>query len=178
MEKVFYISFIIGVIYILISFFLGSIFEVLNFGVDLDLGFEFPFASMLRPAVIAAFLTVFGGVGLLGMKKAWTFVFFIALFSGLAVAFVFSKFIFEKLKKAENTSSIAREELIGIEAVVLESIMEEGIGAITYVANGNKYSSPAKSLEGITVLRGEKVIITKVDKSVFYVIPIKEKINI
>ncbi len=174
MEKVFYYSFIIGVVYIFLSFILGGVFDLFNIGADIDFGFEFPFASLLRPAILAAFLTVFGGMGLLGLKNQWTYVFAIALASALIISIIISKFVFDKLKKAENTSSIRRKELIGVEAVVLETILEHGIGSITYTANGNKMNSPAKSMDGTKILRGEKVIITKVDKSIFYVIPVKE----
>lgn len=174
MEKVYYVSFIIGIVYSVLSVILGGILDIFNIGSDIDLGFEFPFASLLKPAVVISFLTVFGGIGLIGTNKGWKYTIFLAIILGLAVAITIWRGILVNLAKAQNTSSVKREELIGVEAVVIETILEEGVGAISYVVNGNKYSSPARSIDGSKINRGEKVIITNIKASTFFVITLSD----
>ena len=57
----------------------------------------------------------------------------------------FFKGIIVPLKKAQNTSAPAQEELIGVLAKVQESIPAKGYGEIAYVVNGNSFIAPAKT---------------------------------
>lgn len=155
----------IGVVYSVLSVLLGGIFDIFN----LDGNFDFPFASFLRPIIIVTFLTIFGGVGFLTYDSFFMVSLAFAFLSGLIASFIMWKFILIPLQKAENTSSAKREELIGIEAVVLETIPVKGVGAITYSINGNKYSSPAKSVDDDKIPRFEKVLIVRIENSTFYV---------
>ncbi|MBU5591487.1 NfeD family protein [Clostridium sp. MSJ-4] len=174
MVKVFYICFLIGLVYSVLSVILGGLFDIFNIDGGLDFNFEFPFASLMKPAVIASFLTVFGGMGLIGTKRGWKYTILIAVVLGIVVAFSIWKFVIVNLAKAENTSSIKREELIGVEASVIEAILEGKVGSITYVVNGNKYSSPARNIKGTRLDKGEKVIIIEIKESTFFVISLKE----
>lgn len=174
MRELFYICFITGIVYTIISVVIGGIFDIFNFGIGIDLGVEFPFASLLKPVVIVTFLTVFGGMGLIGLNKGWKYGIIIALILAFIMAFIMWRGVLVNLIKAENTSSVKRCELIGVKAIVIETIQEEGMGAIAYSINGNKYSSPAKSVEGHRILKEQEVIITRIDKNVFYVIPLME----
>ncbi|WP_373898228.1 NfeD family protein [Haloimpatiens sp. FM7315] len=174
MRQLFYICFVTGILYTLISVLLGGIFDVCNIGVDLDFNFEFPFLSFLKPVIIMTFLIVFGGIGLLGLNKGWKHIFLIAFILGFVTAFLMWRLVIVNLMKAQNTSCVNRKELIGLTATVIETIRQNGIGAISYSVNGNKYSSPAKNSEDYEISRGKKVIIVKINQNIFYVNPLDE----
>ncbi|MBU3227250.1 NfeD family protein [Clostridium algidicarnis] len=169
MEKVFYYCFLIGIIYSVLSVILGGIFDIFNIGGSIDLNFEFPFISLMRPAVLAVFSTVFGGVGLIGIRNGWKYTILIATVLGICSAIFIWRFVIVNLLKAENTSSVKRKDLIGSEAFVIETILEGKVGSITYVANGNKYSSPARCIRATKISVGEKVIIEEIKENTFFV---------
>ena len=73
MEHIFLIAFIVGILYTLISFLLGQIVDFAGGDIDVDFEwenigfFDIPI-SPLKPVVIASFITVFGGVGILAYR--------------------------------------------------------------------------------------------------------------
>lgn len=169
MEKVFYICFLIGIVYSILSVILGGIFDIFNIGGSIDLNFEFPFISLMKPAVLAIFLTVFGGMGLIGIRNGWKYTVLIAAILGISSAICIWRIVIINLFKAENTSSAKRKDLIGLEAFVIETILEGKVGSITYIVNGNKYSSPCRNIMGTKIPVGKKVIIKEIKENTFFV---------
>ncbi len=164
MHTIFTVCFWVGVGYTFISFFLGETVDFLNFDADVDFGLP------IKPAMIAAFLTVFGGIGLvLQSKLPLTFVLLAAVGVGVLVAYLLLKFIIGPLSRAQNTSSVEIQSLVGHPATVTEVIRQGRFGQITYVVNGNTYSSPAKSEDGGEIPRYDRVEIVYIDKNVYYV---------
>jgi membrane protein implicated in regulation of membrane protease activity len=127
---------------------------------------------LVNPIVLVSFFTIFGGIGIIGTEHfKWisTLVFLIALTSGVLVAFLLYRFIAIPLYKAENTSNVYQEELIGKAAEVDTGILENGFGKIKYTINSIRYTAPAKHIEGKALKQGQKVVICKIEKNVFYV---------
>ncbi|MBV7271871.1 hypothetical protein I6U48_02945 [Clostridium sp. PL3] len=182
MEYVYTIVFFIGVIYTLVTFLLGGLFDIVNLGFHIDTHVDthssgsiftvFP----LKPITIVSFITIFGGVGILGnyykVNKILTFILAVAL--GIMVSFILYKFIVVPLFKAQNTSAVSQDKLIGINAIVISPILENGFGVISYTVNGSKYNGPAQHISGKAVLQGEDVIIYEIKNNVFYVQPLNE----
>lgn len=171
-QQMFFASFAIGVGYTVISLILGSFlvgFDGFDSGTSTSV-------SPLRPVPIAAFLTVFGGVGILLYGGVWSaiLVIVIAAAIGLASTYILVRFVLLPLAKAQNTSSISQKELLGETATVSEKIFESGFGKISYAVSGSITTSPAKSEGGGEILVGEKVEITNIENKIFYV----KKINI
>jgi membrane protein implicated in regulation of membrane protease activity len=127
---------------------------------------------LINPIVLVSFLTIFGGIGIIGtvhMRWASIFVFLLALASGVLVAFLLYKFIAVPLYKAENTSNVHKEQLIGSAAEVDTGILKDGFGKIKYCVNSIRYTAPAKHIEGKALIQGQKVVICRIEENIFYV---------
>ncbi|PYG88729.1 uncharacterized protein DUF1449 [Ruminiclostridium sufflavum DSM 19573] len=130
------------------------------------------FALLLNPIVAVSFLTVFGGIGILGESYfKWndiiTLVFSAA--SGIIVSTLLYNFIAKPIYRSENTSDVSRNELIGTAAEVTTDILAEGFGTITYTVNSIRFTSPAKHIEEKAVRQGQKVVICKIESNIFYI---------
>lgn len=177
MLKAFQIIFFTGALYAVISFVLGQLFDFIDFDNDLDIGIDlylFP-VSPFKPIIIVSFVTVLGGIGILCMTGGLSPVIsiIISVISATVVSVLIYKFIVLPLYKAQNTSAISQKELIGHNALVKLGIKDKSFGSITYIACGNSYTSPAKSVDGKEISRGEEVIIIDIKNNVFYVDTIK-----
>ncbi len=166
--QLFYICFGVGVLYTVISFLLGQLFDFMDFDGDFELGTNI---SPLKPAVIAVFVTVFGGTGIILLRNNVLFItsLIISLIISVIFSYIIYRYVIVELYKAQNTSAVERQKLIGQRAKVTLSIKQGSYGKIKYVVNGNTYSSPAKSEDGSEILKDEEVEIVYIDKNTYYV---------
>ena len=129
--------------------------------------------SPFKPNIIAAFFGVYGGAGWLGL--IWGFEgylsFIIASVSGFFISYIMYRFIYVPLYRAQNTSAVEIQSLVGAFAKVSEKIPKGDFGKITYHANGNTYTAPAKSDSGLEISRETPVVITSIVKNVYFVAP-------
>ena len=161
----FWICFGVGAAYTLVAFLLGEVINVFDFDFDLN-----GTVSPLKPAVIAAFITVFGGSGLLLVSVApWYAAVPAAALFGAAVAYLMYRFIIVPLSKAQNTSAVEIQSLIGHTAKVTERIFQGGYGQITYHVNGSTFTAPAKAENGGEIQRGKDVEIMYIQDSTYFV---------
>ena len=167
MYSVFMITFGVGVGYAILTIVLGNLLDLGDIG-----EFETGTLSPFKPAPIAAFLTVFGGVGMIFYSR-YTIVIAIvvAVVLGLVAAYFLTRFVLMPLHRAQNTSTVAQQSLIGQVATVTEKIFENSFGKITYHINGSNISSPAKSESGEEISTGTYVEIVYIEKNTFYVKP-------
>lgn len=154
-----------GLFYSIITMFLGD-----HHGFDhtsIDHGGEvgtdgIEHISPFKPIVIGTFITVFGGIGVIGhyiFNVATLLLFLIAAASGIVVAaFVFYVFVVTMYKNQSN-STISLQDLKRTIADVITPIPAKGVGEISYTAADSIYKSIARSLDGEEILKGEKVII-------------------
>ena len=172
---VFQICFFVGIGLIVISFLLGSVFDAVGFdGFDLDFDFmDNPVFLPISPIILELFFMVFGGVGwiLLDVKSPLSrfFIILIAVATGMFISILMYRLVLKPLKKAQNTSTPNAEDLVGIRATVTETICAGGFGEISYVINGNSYTSPAKATNGTEIKAGKDVAICWIEKYIFYV---------
>lgn len=175
MLTVFQVCFFVGVTLIVLSLIFGTVLDV--FGMEgLDLGIDFLGNAIfipISPTLIVLFSTVFGGIGWILTDYVKFLPLFleilIAVISGLFVSTMIQVFVLAPLKKAQNTSTPDAKELVGLNAVVSETIFKGGFGEIRYVINGNSYVSPAKSTNGEEIKTGKDVAICWIEDYVFYV---------
>ncbi|WFD11436.1 hypothetical protein [Tepidibacter hydrothermalis] len=141
----------------------------LDFDADMDFGYLN--IIPIKPAVIAIFITVFGGSGIVQTKwnQPSLYILSISFVIAFITSYLINKYIFCFLKNAENTSSESQKKLIGQYANVISAIVQDGFGQIKYSMNGNTYNSPAKHIEGKRVEANSKVVIVLIEKDVFYV---------
>jgi len=89
--------------------------------------------------------------------------------AGMFISILMYRLVIKPLKKAQNTSTPNAEDLVGIRATVTETICTGGFGEISYVINGNSYTSPAKATNGTEIKAGKDVAICWIEKYIFYV---------
>jgi len=157
------IFFGVGAGFVIISFLLGAI-------ADSDSG---PLA-IFQPKLIAVFLTVTGGIGmLLSARLENTFsgpiVFTISVFSGLAIAALINRLVIIPLHRAQNTSAHDKQATIGTWAKVISPIPQGGYGKISYNISGSTVTSPAKSEDGGEIKNGESVAIVYIEGNTYFV---------
>ena len=162
----FWVCFGVGVGYTVISFALGEVFSTFDLNADVDSGA----LSFLKPAVIAAFATVFGGAGLLLMRFfAILWVLPLAATIAALVAYILYRFVIMPLSKAQNTSTIEIQSLIGHSATVTGKILQGSYGQITYTMKGNTFNSPAKAEDGGEIAANTPVEIIYIQDNTYYV---------
>ena len=156
---------VVGLGFILISLIAGEFFE-----------FEGAHISILRPSVIALVLVVTGCVGILMTPRFPDFVALpVGLALGMAVALTVSKGILEPLQRAQNTSTVDQQDLIGKHATVISAIPQSGYGQILYEVNGSKITGPAKGENDRGIRQGESVEILSIVDNTYYVKPVVER---
>jgi membrane protein implicated in regulation of membrane protease activity len=174
METVYLICFGVGLLFAVISAFFADVFG----GHDLHAhvadshaegGFgasEMPGFSPLSPTTLAAFVTGFGGFGMLFNRWEVTKNPYVsaplAALAGFVVAFgVFV--LFRKVFTMTQSSSEARaSQLVGTSATIITPIPLSGVGEIAYVLAGSRYTAPARTEDGTSAPGGTTVRITRV----------------
>jgi len=135
---------------------------------------------LINPLVAVSFLTVFGGLGIMGTKVTdldSIVVFFGALAAGIAVAAILYNFIAKPLYRSENSSDVSRAKLVGTPAEVTTDILENGYGTIKYTVNSIRYTGPAKHIDEKAVKQGQRVVICRIENNTFYVSELSEILN-
>jgi membrane protein implicated in regulation of membrane protease activity len=134
---------------------------------------DMPGISIFSPTIIAAFVTAFGGFGLILTQFSATRPAFISaplsLGGGFGVAAVLLVFFRAVFSHTQSSSESKVAQLIGAEANVITPIPENGVGEIAYVVGGTRYSAPARAENGVTVANGQTVKITRIVGTQFYV---------
>ncbi len=181
---VYAVCFGVGLLFAIVSAFLGHLFG----GHDTDLqvgtgghaeaGFQdtgMPGLSPFSPTTITAFLTAFGGLGMVFSRIEATHSPWVstplallgALIIAAGVVWVFGT-VFHKV---ESSSESHVATLVGMTATVITPIPADGVGEIAYVQAGSRYSAPARNERGAPVGNGQTVRIVRVVGTQFYVAP-------
>jgi len=152
----------VGIGFVILSFLLGDL--------DFD-GLAFHF---FRPNLVAVFLVVTGGLGILlhgGTIYALGAIILFAFCAscGIAMAALLHRLVIIPLQKAQNTSTFNMHDTIGIKAEVISPIPQGGYGKIRYNVSGSFVTSPAKSEDGNPVKNGETVEIIYVEGNTYFV---------
>ena len=126
--------------------------------------------SPFKPTVIAAFLAVFGGIGMMLLPRLGIYVTLTAAAAaGLAAGYMIYRYVYVFLYKSQNTSTVDKQSLVGANAKVTEAIPDNGYGKITYIVKNGTYTAPAKSEDGGALPRGADVEIMSIIKNTYYV---------
>ena len=164
MNVFFFICLGVGAGFVIISALLGQIGGML----DVDVG---GIITPFKPIIIAIFLTVFGGLGLIFLGTfplAWMAL-SIAAAGGLLVSYLLFRFVVVPLHKWQNTNTHEKQNIIGVTAKVTEHIPQGGFGKITYTYNEKIMSGPAKSEDGSEIERSTMVEIVYIERNTYHV---------
>ena len=182
---VYAVYFGVGLLFAIVSAFLSHLFGGHDADVNVgtgghaEAGFQdtgMPGLSPFSPTSITAFLTAFGGLGLVFSRIEATSSPWIsaplavlgALIIAAAVIWLFGT-VFHKV---DSSSESRVATLVGMTATVITPIPANGVGEIAYVQAGSRYSAPARDERGAPVANGQTVKIVRIVGSQFYVAPI------
>jgi len=150
---------VVGLGFLILTIATGELFELE--------GTQF---SFLRPSVIAAILAIAGAIGtFMGDDIPALLLFPVSIVTGLVIGFFLNKFVIDPLHRAQNTSTVDQQALIGMHAKVDSQIAQGGFGRIVYVVNGSKVTSPAKTDDGNGLSAGTSVEIMYIENQTFFV---------
>jgi len=132
-----------------------------------------PGLSFFSPTVLATFITAFGAVGLILSKVDATHSVWvnapISVVAGLLVALAALWAFNTMFSKTQSSSESRVAMLVGQTAAIVTPIPENGVGEISYVQAGSRYTAPARAEKGGTIAAGKTVKITRIVGSQFYV---------
>jgi len=120
--------------------------------------------SPLSPITIAAFITSFGGVGIVvtqwfGVRPEISLIW--ATLGGFVTGGMVYLVYGRLLVAMQASSEVRQRELGGTVGEVIAPISASGVGEVTYVAKGGRVSSPARSATGQAIPRGTLVTIER-----------------
>lgn len=173
------ICLVVGLVFTLISAFLGHFFgghDSVGAGGHADAGFNtdgVPGITFLSPTVLASFLTAFGAIGLVVSEIPATSSMFISapisFVGGLLIAAAVLWLFNMMFRKTESSSEGKVGKLIGQTAAIISPIPENGVGEISYIQFGSRYTAPARDEKGGAIPNGKTVKITRIVGTQFYV---------
>jgi len=159
----------------LIFFGVGIGFIVLTLVIGRVMEAEVASISFLSPTLIALFLTVTGGLGLILTPRFYGtagagIVFAISAISGFLIASAINNFVIKPLHRLEGTNTFNRQEVIGQLVEITAKIPHGGgYGKIKYNAEGSIVTGPAKCEDEGEIKAGEQAEITRVEGKTYFV---------
>jgi membrane protein implicated in regulation of membrane protease activity len=134
---------------------------------------DMPGVSIYSPTIIAAFITAFGGFGIIFTEIPGTDRAVISAPLSIAAAFFVAGCLYKLLallfSHTQGSSESHVAALVGAEANVITPIPENGVGEIAYVVGGTRYTAPARVENGRAVASGQSVKIKRIAGTQFYV---------
>lgn len=178
------VCFGVGLLFTLISAVAGHLFGGhdahgdLGTGGHAEAGYDhtgMPGMSAFSPTSIAAFITAFGGFGLIlsrlqATKSPWISA-PLAMLGGLLIAAGVVSLFTVVFDKTQSSSESRIGSLTGTTATTVSPIPENGVGEIAYVQGGIRYTAPARTETGAPISGGQTVKIKRVVGTQFYVEP-------
>ncbi len=152
----------VGFLFLLISFVVGDLFDLLgfDFGADMDSGHDF---GVFDSRVISVFLTAFGGFGVIGTSVGYgtggSSLF--GLLGGVvfgAIVFFFGKFLYNQ----QSSSSVKMEDLIGRTAQVVVGIRPDQLGQISCRIGEERVERLARTNGDMEIKAGQSVRIDSI----------------
>src|ERR1051326_8110621 len=179
---VYSICFGVGLLFAIVSAFLGHLFGGHDAHADIgtgghaEAGFQdtgMPGLSPFSPTTISAFITAFGGIGLVlskieATRSPWVSA-PLATVGALIIAALVVMLSGTIFHKTQSSSESRMATLVGITGTVITPIPANGVGEIAYVQGGTRYSAPARTETGTSVPAGKPVRITRIVGSQYFV---------
>ncbi len=152
----------VGFLFLLISFIIGDLFDIigLDFGTDLDGNSEF---GLFDSRVIAVFMTAFGGFGAIGASLGYgapggTLVGLLGGFVFGAIVFYFGKLLYNQ----QSSSSVGNQDLLGRRAQVIVNIKPNQLGQISCRIGEERVEKLARTANGEEIKAGSLVRIDSI----------------
>lgn len=151
---------------------LGSFFDghaPLDHHGGVDAGFHFPFLSPTALAALAGAVGAFGLIALYGLHVSEATSLLIALPAGFVFTWVVTYVAAKLLRGSTGTTTVRPEDLEHAQAEILTPIPAGGIGEAAAVVRGERFTAPAREIDGLAVPRGAIVTIVRYAGATLYV---------
>lgn len=157
---------VLGCGYVLVALALG---QILDGDAGADGTFHFPLLSPSGLATLAGSLGAFGLIAKFGFfLPDWPSV-MVAVPLALVFSYAATYAAWRILVGSSATSTIATADLAGVDAEVLTPIPAGGVGEAAAFVGGQRYTSPAREVDGREVPRGAVVSVVRLAGSTLYV---------
>lgn len=157
---------IAGCGYVLVALALGQVFDA-DSGADGD--FQFPLLSPSGVATLAGSLGAFGLIAKFGLDLADWASLLVALPLAVLFSYAATYAAWRVLVGSSTTSTIAADDLTGADAEVITPIPAGGVGEAAAFVKGQRYTAPAREIDGLEVPRGAVVSVVRLTGSTLYV---------
>lgn len=132
-----------------------------------------PGISFFSPTVLASFVTAFGAVGMIlshidATHSIWISA-PISFVSGFIIAMAVLWFFNLVFSKTQGSSESRVATLIGQTAAIVTPIPDNGVGEISYVQSGSRYTAAARNEKRGMIAAGRTVKITRIVGTQFFV---------
>ena len=138
-------------------------------------GHVMPGFAPLSPTTISAFVTAFGGFGMIFSRfeatKSPLISAPLSVLGGLGIAFGVFALFRSIFRKTQSSSEAHVADAVGQIATVITPIPAGGVGEIAYILGGTRYTAPARSEGGTAVGGSQPVKITRIAGTQYYVSP-------
>jgi membrane protein implicated in regulation of membrane protease activity len=172
----------LGLLFTIISAFVGHLFGGHDGGGDVgtgghaEAGYDhsgLPGISFFSPTVLSCFVTAFGACGLIlshipGTRSPWISA-PISAVAGVTMALLAFSLFNYMFHKTQSSSESRVATLVGQTASIVTPIPKDGVGEISYVQGGSRYTAPARTESGEPIGPGKPVRISRIVGTQFYV---------
>jgi membrane protein implicated in regulation of membrane protease activity len=132
-------------------------------------GFQFPFFS---PLALATFFAAVGGLGLIasfGFELRDAKSLLVALPGAFVITYLVTWAAWRLASGSRGTSTILPGQLAGVPAEILTPIPRDGVGEAAAQVAGQRFTAPAREVDGNEVPRGAAVTVVRLSGSTLVV---------
>jgi membrane protein implicated in regulation of membrane protease activity len=154
-----------------LSLVVGSVFDgdgLLDHD-GLDAGFHFPFLSPTALAAFAGGVGAFGLIALYGFEASDTVSLLVALPAGFGFSYAATYAAWRVLQGSTGSTTVRPEDLVGVPAEIVTPIPAGGVGEAAAMVHGERFSAPAREVDGLDTPRGALVTVVRYSGATLYV---------
>jgi membrane protein implicated in regulation of membrane protease activity len=135
----------------------------------LDAGFHFPFFSPTALAALAGAVGAFGLIALYAFDASDATSLLIALPAGFVFTYAVTWGAVRVLRGSTGTTALRPDDLEHAQAEILTPIPAGGVGEAAAVVHGERFTAPAREVDGAEVPRGALVTVVRYAGATLYV---------
>jgi len=172
------VCFVVGLLMSVVMFFAGGMHIHLpgmhgHFGIGHGSGAgHATHLGPVNPFTLTAFLAWFGGTGYLLSRHsslAYATALIVAGLAGTGGAAIIYLFLAKVLTSADESLDPADFEMVGVLGKLSVRIREGGTGEMIYSQAGTRRVCGARSEDGLEILKGTEVVVTRYENGIAYV---------
>jgi len=160
-----------GIIFALVTVIFGDLLGDVFNGLFHSLSFDH--LEFLQPMVLVSGITIFGGTGVL-LTRYTSLTPLLVVVISIMLAILLSILIYfayvKPMRNSENSTGYSMEDLVGLTGEVITAIPVKGYGEVLLKVGAGHSNHIASSQYGGELSTGTKIFVTKVEKSIVYVV--------